>query len=225
MFVFMPKIARSVVDKRKELIEAAALRVFGQHGFRASTIREIARTAGLSTGNIYNYYPSKEALYVSLVKRYKAEITQFQRDQVASLKDPFSPTELKKLAAAIGKLVDENLDYWRLMYVDVIEFQNRHFAETLHDMRARFKRLLGPVLRRVAQNPRWNGMDPALAFAVVYLHYFYYFLVERLYRPRRHLGISDEEAINELTKLFTEGLWRREPRGRVSSVASRAKAE
>lgn len=56
---------------RKDDVQArivdAALRVFAGRGFRSATIAEIARTAGVSTGNVYRYYDGKDALFAAAV--------------------------------------------------------------------------------------------------------------------------------------------------------------
>jgi AcrR family transcriptional regulator len=55
----------------KEEIQAAiarsALRVFARKGFLSATMAEIARGAGISTGNIYRYYEGKEVLFQALL--------------------------------------------------------------------------------------------------------------------------------------------------------------
>jgi AcrR family transcriptional regulator len=40
----------------------AAIEVFGERGFRSATIRDIARSCGVSTGSVYTYFLSKEEL-------------------------------------------------------------------------------------------------------------------------------------------------------------------
>ncbi len=45
----------------------AGLEVFSQHGFRGSTLDQIALTAGLSKPNLLYYFPSKEAIHVALL--------------------------------------------------------------------------------------------------------------------------------------------------------------
>ncbi len=47
---------------RRELIAAAAERAFVRHGFHAATMQQVAEEAGMSAGNLYRYFPSKEAL-------------------------------------------------------------------------------------------------------------------------------------------------------------------
>ena len=46
---------------RRKLLERA-LRLFQHRGVEATTMRDIARAAGLSLGAAYYYFPSKEAL-------------------------------------------------------------------------------------------------------------------------------------------------------------------
>lgn len=50
-----------------ERIHEAAAADFLQRGFRKATLRDIARTAGVTTGALYGYYDSKEALFEALV--------------------------------------------------------------------------------------------------------------------------------------------------------------
>jgi len=53
---------------RRESILKAALEVFSRKGYAAATIPEIARAAGVATGTIYIYYPSKRELFVTVIK-------------------------------------------------------------------------------------------------------------------------------------------------------------
>jgi AcrR family transcriptional regulator len=45
----------------------AALRVFAQKGYSRATNRDIARAAGITTGLIYHYFESKEALLKAII--------------------------------------------------------------------------------------------------------------------------------------------------------------
>jgi TetR/AcrR family transcriptional regulator len=63
-----PRRTRIQREKR-ELILEAALEVFSQHGFRGSTIDQIAEAAGMSKPNLLYYFKSKEAIFVTLIDR------------------------------------------------------------------------------------------------------------------------------------------------------------
>ncbi len=48
-------------------------RLFREKGFDEATIRDIARGAGLATGTLFNYYPSKEEVVAALVHQAAAK--------------------------------------------------------------------------------------------------------------------------------------------------------
>ncbi|MGD0642967.1 MAG: helix-turn-helix domain-containing protein [Roseiarcus sp.] len=61
---------------RRELIIAAAERAFVRHGFHAATMQQVADEAGMSAGNLYRYFPSKEALVEGLCASDRRERTE-----------------------------------------------------------------------------------------------------------------------------------------------------
>lgn len=58
--VMEPRPAKS--EQTRALIVETALRLFREHGYEATTMRAIAREAGVSVGNAYYYFSSKEEL-------------------------------------------------------------------------------------------------------------------------------------------------------------------
>jgi AcrR family transcriptional regulator len=51
----------------EERILKAARAEFGEHGFAKAKMRSIAERAGVSTGNLYTYFPNKDDLFCALV--------------------------------------------------------------------------------------------------------------------------------------------------------------
>jgi len=49
-------------EQTKRLIVDTAVRLFREHGYEKTTMRAIAQAAGLSVGNAYYYFPSKDHL-------------------------------------------------------------------------------------------------------------------------------------------------------------------
>ena len=52
----------------------AALQLFSTRGYRATSVRDIAALAGLSTGNVYHHFPDKETIFRTLLDQYWAAI-------------------------------------------------------------------------------------------------------------------------------------------------------
>lgn len=56
-----------IQQKNSQAILDAALEVFSRHGYRGSTLDQIANEAGLSKPNLIYYFPSKEVIHVTLL--------------------------------------------------------------------------------------------------------------------------------------------------------------
>lgn len=63
------KVQQRAIESR-ERIDAAALALFCEKGYFNTNTKEIARRAGISVGNFYNYYKDKGDVYYTLAKRY-----------------------------------------------------------------------------------------------------------------------------------------------------------
>jgi AcrR family transcriptional regulator len=66
---------RQQSDRRDEIL-AAAQRCFVRSGFHGASMQEICNEAGMSPGNLYRYFPSKEALMAGIAERDRAEVAQ-----------------------------------------------------------------------------------------------------------------------------------------------------
>lgn len=57
-----------IAARRNQILDAAA-KVFAAKGFHPTTIRDIAREAGIADGTIYNYFENKTALILGIMDR------------------------------------------------------------------------------------------------------------------------------------------------------------
>jgi TetR/AcrR family transcriptional repressor of uid operon len=73
--VSSPVRAQRQSDRRAEILEAAE-RCFVRAGFHQTSMQEICAEAGMSAGNLYRYFPSKEALIAGIAERDRAEVAQ-----------------------------------------------------------------------------------------------------------------------------------------------------
>jgi len=201
----VPKLLDNTFAKNKLKIEQAALRLFTRKGFHGTTVREIAEKAGVSMGKLYIYYDTKEEIFIDLAQRLGQKIEALRQKELIPLLMSLDPSSMKKLAMTIGRIVSENLDYWRLMYIDVVEFRHKHFIHSFREI-AGGLRTYSRVLAQTTKMEFPKGVDPALAVTTIYLHFFTYFLVENLFGAKRHLGMSDEEAIDQMIRLYLSGL-------------------
>jgi AcrR family transcriptional regulator len=87
----MAKTARAAPRKKprqersqqmvETLVEAAA-RVFVKEGYAKATTNRIAEAAGVSVGSLYQYFPSKDAIAVELLRRYREGLVALISDRL-----------------------------------------------------------------------------------------------------------------------------------------------
>ena len=81
------KIQQRTIESRKKLLKAA-YHLFVEKGYYNTNTKEIARYAGISIGNFYNYYQDKCEIYCALLEVYIADSCRAMQelaDQLAEL--------------------------------------------------------------------------------------------------------------------------------------------
>src|SRR5580704_18904101 len=79
-------MAKAQADKRSRLIETAMTLAY-QHGFRDTSLADIAEAAHVPLGNVYYYFKTKDELGEAVVERRLAEVRAF-RDELNGLGSP-----------------------------------------------------------------------------------------------------------------------------------------
>ena len=67
---------RTAEAERRQRIVEAAERAFVRNGFHATTMQGVADEVGMSAGNLYRYFPSKEAIVEGLCELDQAELAR-----------------------------------------------------------------------------------------------------------------------------------------------------
>lgn len=65
---------KEVKDKRTAIIKAA-LKLFTERGFQGTSTAQISKDAGVATGTLFNYFPTKEDLINNLYFEVKGELS------------------------------------------------------------------------------------------------------------------------------------------------------
>lgn len=101
----MPRVSDEYLEgRRREILQAAGER-FAKHGYRATHMRDVADAAGLSTGAVYRYFPTKEELFKAVIAIGRpAETALWSR-----LSEGDTPIEqLETLVDALARLAAES---------------------------------------------------------------------------------------------------------------------
>ena len=118
----MPKISEERKTERREQILAGARRAFSEHGYEGATVARLEKATGLSRGAIFNYFPSKEDLFLELAWRDNERLTRLWLE--------------RGWEAALRAVVEEDPE-WLGVYLEMTrkirtdeEFARRHEERT-----------------------------------------------------------------------------------------------
>jgi AcrR family transcriptional regulator len=191
---------------RRQVLDAA-LQLFSRHGYRATSVRDIAEAAGVSTGNVYHHFPDKETIFKTLLDELwtAAETRRFPYRR-ALIAGQF-PDNLELLGAAARESIREFRQYFALIYVDVIEFEGTHVQKFYGDMTTRYAEVLARTggLERVAARLR-PGVSPISALMLTTRMFFSYFTIEILFNVPEPFGKNSAEIVKEIADILRNGI-------------------
>ena len=112
-------IQELLITARRNQILDAATQVFAEKGFHPTTIKDIAREAGIADGTIYNYFENKTALMLGIVDRLNESD---QRDEDFS---KFTEVDFRSFMKAylrhrLTVLKADNFDIFRVVVSEIM---------------------------------------------------------------------------------------------------------
>ena len=201
-----PKTQADKSDASTRKVLKAALSLFARQGFRATTMRQIAKRSGLSVGNLYHHFGGKEEIFQTLIDQYWEVLL----DPELPLNKIFAaarfPEDLEEMAAAIEQVVAENAPYILLIYIDVIEFKGKHIRAFYQNMADRFAATYAERLAGRQEAGELGEADPLVAVMLATRWFFYFFTVEKCFGVPMHFGLDSHQAVHEFSKLLRRGL-------------------
>jgi AcrR family transcriptional regulator len=105
---------RLTAEQRRHPLFAVALELFARHGYRATTMDDIAEAAGVTKPLLYQHFSSKRALYLELVDSIAQDLLGAVRRAVMRADGPRQQVELG-FAAYFGLVVRHEAEF-RLLY-------------------------------------------------------------------------------------------------------------
>ncbi|MCW2636305.1 MAG: TetR/AcrR family transcriptional regulator [Blastococcus sp.] len=149
-----PRVRMTGTQRREQLLDIGR-ELFGQKGYEATSIEEIAARADVSKPVVYEHFGGKDGLYAAVVDR---EMHQVLDDFASALAAPGGPRELLERAAlALLSYIEGHSDGFRVLTRD---------APVVSGV-STYSSLIGEVARQVehilGRQFDSRGFDPRLA--------------------------------------------------------------
>ncbi|HEY7917716.1 MAG TPA: TetR/AcrR family transcriptional regulator [Acidimicrobiales bacterium] len=110
----VPNGRRLTADARRRQLFEVALSLFAEHGYAATTMDDIAESAGVTKPLVYQHFESKRALYLELMDVFSRELVTRIVKATANAEGPRQQVELG--FAAYFELMVGNEQAFRLLY-------------------------------------------------------------------------------------------------------------
>ena len=190
---------------RRQILDAA-LDLFSHRGFGATSVRDIAERAGVSTGNVYHHFPEKEAVYQALLEEYWSAIGDPEFPFNKALASGVFPDNLEEIGKAAEKMVRNYRKHIALIYVDVVEFDGSHVRKFYSEMSQRFERFVASHGQDELESRLRPEVSPVSAMMLATRFYINYFSVEILFGVKNHFGKKNHEVIAEIADILRRGM-------------------
>ena len=115
----MPKVSEDYKERKRESLLESALKCFGEKGYQSTTMDDIVAYSNTSKGLIYNYFNSKEELYITLMEErtnrtFNSLKERFEKFTTAKekIQELFRIYKEKELNEDWRNLIRVHMEFW-----------------------------------------------------------------------------------------------------------------
>lgn len=127
---------KDTIDRRREEIMDACERLYETMGFHAITIKDISTETSFSRPSIYNYFQTKEEIFLGLLSR---EYMKWN-DALKSIIEINADMDEDSLARAIAKSMEERKTLLKISAMNLYEIEENSRDELLVEYKRTFKK-------------------------------------------------------------------------------------
>ena len=134
-------MAKEIVDIRKEEIINACEKLYESNNFKDITIKSIGEETTFSRTSIYNYFQTKEEIFLALLKR------EYERwiDDLNGMYEENSELEKEEFADKLASTVAKRKNLLKLLSMNMYDMEENSRMEELVE----FKRAYGIAIKTV----------------------------------------------------------------------------
>ncbi len=137
----MPKGSDELTAARKEEIITACARLYETKNFKDITIKEIGNVTSFTRTSIYNYFQTKEEIFLALLQREYLLWT----DSLKKLQEENESMTREQFALSLAKTLEERKNLLKIMSMNHYDMEENSRPERL----AEFKAVYGQALTEV----------------------------------------------------------------------------
>lgn len=137
----MPKGSKELTEARKEEIITACAELYKTMSFKEITIKEIGNATSFTRTSIYNYFQTKEEIFLALLQR-EYELWNDRLRQIQAEHEKLTPAEF---ADALAHSLEERHNLLKLLSMNHYDMEENSRLERLTDFKVAYGQSLAEV--------------------------------------------------------------------------------
>ena len=139
----MPKGSAELTNSRREEIVAACRKLYETMSYREITIKVIAEETSFTRPSIYNYFETKEEIFLALFQK-EYETFAAELDQLCSREESLTRDEL---ASALAQALDRRPMLLKLLSMNLYDMEENARLERLVEFKTAYRDFISAVDR------------------------------------------------------------------------------
>lgn len=197
----MAKESLTKGDRTRQAIEDAALSLFMEHGFHATSMRQIADGAGLALGSIYNHFSTKDEIFKAIVLEkhpYKHILPAILAAEGRTAEE-FIRNAAQALVQGLGK--DPN--FLKLMFIEIVEFDGQHLPLVVREIAPK----LLPVFEKIVKVKRnLRSIPPPLLLRSFLGLFFSFYITEMMLVGTAFRKLMPKNSFDGMVDIYLHGV-------------------
>ena len=182
-------------------IEDAAISLFMEQGYHATSMRQIAERAHLALGGIYNHFSSKEEIFEAII------VDQHPYKKILPLilaVEGNTPDEFFRNAFHIViREMGQSPEFINLLFIELIEFKGKHGSAMLREIAPKIL----PIFEKVIKNMKGLRVtNPALLMRSFFGAIISYFVTDMIISNSVVSKLLPKNSADAYIDIFLQGI-------------------
>ena len=182
-------------------IEDAAVELFMEHGYHATSMRQIAERAGLALGGIYNHFASKDDIFEGIIvdKHPYKKILPLILEAQGDTAEEFLKNAMRIVLTELGR----EPYYLKLMMIEFVEFNGGHGTAMLKEIAPKVL----PVFEQIVKaRKNLRVTNPAMLMRSFFGMVISYFITEMVVSNSVISNLMPKNPMDVYVDIFLHGI-------------------
>ncbi len=182
-------------------IEDAAMSLFLEQGYHATSMRQIADRTGLALGGIYNHFTSKDEIFQGIIvdkHPYKKLLPAILAAEGETVDEFF-----KNAATIVITELSKQPEFINLMFIELVEFKGKHGSLMLREIAPKVL----PVFEKIIKSRKnLRVTNPAVLMRSFFGMIISYFVTEMIISDSVISKLMPKNTADLYTDIFLHGI-------------------